>query len=355
MGKRLKEFLHKFFKIFLILILIGIAINILILAVVFINHKNKLNDERGYLTPPGELVEVNGHKMHVLVEGNNEAEQTLVFMHSSGMVDDSVALEPLFNELKDYRLAYVDRSGFGYSESSGLSRDIDTILDETRAALEAAGVPEPYILVPIGTAGLEALYWADKYPEEVTGIIGINMNYPEEYKDVTEEEYCGIFNYLLVKFSAIGGHRFVKSIYPDNSYALYTEKQMLVRKALLSRGYYTSDMYNEDLKTVDNAAKVLAAGWPEKTPMLMIYANPIMEPYINEDESVREEYEEAVADSGKPDFDYVAAYNAERIEYVSKYSNVAVEEMSGPSRLYTYNPEKLAKLMKEYVNAEMLQ
>lgn len=355
MGKKLKNFLHKFFKIFLILILIGIAVNILILVFVFINHKNKLNDERGYLTPPGEMVEVNGHKMHVVVDGDEEAEHTLVFMHSSGIVDDSVALEPLFNELKDYRLAYVDRSGFGYSENSGASRDINTILDETRAALKAAGVPEPYILVPMGTAGLEALYWADKYPEEVTGIIGINMNYPQEYEGVTEEEYCGIFNYLLVKFSSVGGHRFVKSIYPDNSRALYTEKQMLVRRALLSRGYYTEDMYNEDLKTVDNAAEVLAAGWPENTPMLMIYANPIMEPYINEDESVREEYEEAVAESGNADFDYVAAYNADRVSYVSKYANVKVEEMSGPSRLYTYNPKELANLMKEYVGTELLQ
>lgn len=355
MGKKVKEFLHKFFKIFIIMILIGIAINIIIIVFAFINHRNKLNDEKGYLTPPGKLVEVNGHEMHVVVKGNTESKCTLVFLHSSGIVDDSIALEPLFAELKDYRLVYVDRSGYGYSEKSGASRDIDTILDETRTALKEAGVSGPYVLVPSGTAGIEALYWAGKYTDEVSGIIGINMNYPEEYEGVTEEEYCGIFNYILTKFTSVGGHRFVKSIYPDNDYALYTEKQMIVRKALISKGYYTDDMYNEDLKTINNVSKVLAAGWPEETPMLMIYANPIMEPYINQDESVKAEYDEAVSDSGKDDFDYVAAYNEDVIKYMSEHENVNVEEMSGPSRLYTYNPKKLASLIGEYINEKLLQ
>ena len=353
--KKLKEFLHKFFKIFLILIGIGIVINIVIVLALYFNHSNKLNDERGYLTPPGELVEVNGHDMHVLVDGDEDVEITLVFMHSSGIVDDSAALAPLFDELDDYKVCYVDRSGYGYSEVSGSSRDIDNILNETREALKLAGAEAPYILVPAGTAGIEALYWADKYPDEVNGIIGINMNYPEEYESVTQESYCGFFNWALVKFSAIGGHRLVKSIYPENAEGLYTERQLYARKALISKGFYTADMYQEDLAMVDNAAKVRELGWPEDTKMLLIYANPIMEPYFSEDASVREEYEEAVKESGNADFDYEKAYNEDKREYFDGYENVTVKEMSGPSRLYTYNPEKLAEVIKDYINGKMSQ
>lgn len=353
--KRLKEFLHKFFKIFLILMVIGIVINAVILIVSVINHRNKLNDEKGYLTPPGKMVEVNGHEMHVLIDGDESSEVTLVFMHSSGIVDDSVALDPLFNELDEYRLVYVDRSGCGYSENSGSSREIGNMLEETREALRLAGVQAPYVLVPVGTAGIEAVFWADKYPDEVAGIIGVNMNYPEEYKNISKESYCGFFNYLLVKFSSVGGHRFVRSIYPDNEGAMYTEKQMHIRKALISRGFYTDDMYQEDLATVDNAAKVLAMGWPENTKMLLIYANPIMEPYFSEDASVQEDYKEAVKESDNPDFDYVKAYNQGKYEYFAAHENVTVNEMSGPSRLYTYNPKGLAEIIKEYVNDELKQ
>ena len=44
-----------------------------------------------------------------------------------------------------------------------------------------------------------------------------------------QKKHCD-FNYLMVKFAAIGGQRYVKSVYPDNIEAVYTEKQMITRK-----------------------------------------------------------------------------------------------------------------------------
>ena len=49
-------------------------------------------------------------------------------------------------------------------------RDIDTMLSETRMALEKAGIEGPYVLCPHSMSGLEALYWAQKYPEEAVWI-----------------------------------------------------------------------------------------------------------------------------------------------------------------------------------------
>lgn len=75
----------------------------------------------------------------------------------------------------------------------------------------------------------------------------------------------------MVKFAAIGGQRYVKSVYPDNIGAVYTEKQMITRKALISKNFYTQDMYEEDLHAVANAAKVKEAGFPTDIPMLVIF------------------------------------------------------------------------------------
>ena len=182
----------------------------------------------------------------------------------------------------------------------------------------------------------------------------------DDFDGVTEEQYCGFFNYLMVKFAAIGGQRYVKSVYPDNFGAVYTEKQMIVRKALISKNFYTSDMYEEDLQAVHNAAVVKELGWPEQTPMLVILANPLMAPYIEDDSSVREEYEDALkevygtasdASAGDADgVDYVGEYNADKKAYYSQYKNVQIEEMSGPSRLYTYDPDGVAKLIKAYLD-----
>lgn len=94
--------------------------------------------------------------------------------------------------------------------------------------------------------------------------------------------------------------------------------------------------------------------------MLVILANPLMEPYIEDDTSVREEYEGALkevygtetdASAGDADdIDYVGEYNADKKAYYSQYKNVQIEEMSGPSRLYTYDPDNVAKLIKAYLD-----
>ena len=113
-NSKLKKFLHKFFKIFIIFMIGTVVINIVLFLVIFLNHQNKLNKEEGLLVPPGEMVEVNGHDMHVIKTGNEDSQYTLVFLHNSGIVDDSVALIPLFDELKEeFQLIYVDRSGVG--------------------------------------------------------------------------------------------------------------------------------------------------------------------------------------------------------------------------------------------------
>ena len=71
--KTFKGFLHKFFKVILILMIVILVVNVLIITGVYINHNNKLADERGYLQAPGEMVEVDGHKLHTVVTGNLEA------------------------------------------------------------------------------------------------------------------------------------------------------------------------------------------------------------------------------------------------------------------------------------------
>lgn len=348
MDLKLRRFFHKFFKILIIFLIGMLVINLVLFACLYVNHRSKLKQEKAYLTPPGHMVEVNGHDIHVLTAGQESSDMTLVFLHSGKIVDDAVALQPLFAELQDdYGLVYIDRSGFGYSENSGAARDIDTILEETRLALQQSGREAPYVLVAMGTSGVEAVHWANKYPDEVQAIIGISMNYPESFSVITTEEYCGFFDYLMAGFCKIGGMRLIQGIYPSNTFGVYTDTQMRTRNALIARGGYTGDMYNEDLATVDNAAKVAQEGWPEELDMYLLYANPLMEPYISEDTAIQKQYQETLQDN--PDVDYVSVYNEAFREYFKSYENVTVEEMSGPSRLYTYDPKGLAENIRQYL------
>ena len=347
---KLKKFFHNFFRVILIILIAILVLTLLIIGILYYNHRTKLDDERGYLTPPGTFVNVGEHKLHIRMEGKQDAEHTLVFVHGRGVPDEAIALEPLFAELKDeYRMVLVDRAGFGYSDDKVSAKDIASILEEERGALLAAGVKGPYDIVAQGEGGLIALYWAETYPEEVSSIIGVNMLFPEDFEGVTQEKYAGFFYYIMAKGSGIGLHRLMKHLYPVNVGAVYTEKQMAIRKALYSEGFYTEAMYEEDLETIDNAAKVADKGVPEKLPILELLANPLMEPYITDDAQMAEDYAEAKQEAGETDIDFAAELNRERRDFLKNYKNVTVKELSGPARLYTYCPKDVADAIREFL------
>jgi pimeloyl-ACP methyl ester carboxylesterase len=148
--------MHKVFGIFIIILLTLIALPLIAST---INHRNQLRKEAKEYIPPGSMVEVNGKKMHVYSQG--EGELSLIFMSGHGTSNPTLDFMPLWMRLVDeYRIAVVEKSGYGWSETSNSPRDIDTMLEETRKALELSGEKGPYVLFPHSMSGLEALYWA---------------------------------------------------------------------------------------------------------------------------------------------------------------------------------------------------
>ena len=130
-------------------------------------------------TPPlGRLITVSGYNMHIFTEG--EGEKTLVFMSGHGTACPTLDFKPLWSLLTDkFKIAVVEKFGYGWSDITNLPRDLDTILENSRELLKKAGLLPPYILVPHSLSGLEAVYWAQKYPQEVDAIIGLDPSVPD--------------------------------------------------------------------------------------------------------------------------------------------------------------------------------
>lgn len=343
----MKEFLHKIVKIFLILVLITAAITIAVVGVVYFNHQKKLKEEAPLIaTPPGQMVEVDGHQMHVYITGKEDAKHTIVFVHGSNMTDDVIAMRPLFDELKeDYRLVYVDRPGNGYSEAGCKDKSVATLTDETRQAIAKAGVEGSVILFAQTTGGIEATYWAEQYPKEVESIIGLDMYSPKEYESDQGEDKG--FRYMLYLFARVGIIRHIDSAYVTNSYKLYTDKEILTRNALISKTSYFKDTYLEDKTIGDNARATDQERVYGKLPMLLVFANPLKEPYLSTDSSAKADL--AKMQESYPDYNFETLYNEKRLAYFGKYDNVTCVEMAGPSTLYTYDPVGLADQMRKYI------
>lgn len=149
-------------------IIIGIVVVIIAVFIIisYINHKMHLFKEDQLFVPNGQMVEVNGHQVHVYTEG--EGSLTLVFMSGGGTCSPVLDFKSLYSLLSDqYRIVVIEKAGYGFSDVVDVARDIDTILSETRTALAKAEISGPYILCPHSISGIEALYWAQTYPNEV--------------------------------------------------------------------------------------------------------------------------------------------------------------------------------------------
>lgn len=323
---------------------------LLILAAVLVmysRHSKLLKEEAALLKTPGVLVEVDGVQHHIYIEGNESAEQTLVFLHGANQNDNAVAIEPLLDELqKDYKIVYIDREGNGYSAVGKTERTVENMTEETRHCLEKMEVKAPYVLVAENTAGLQAIYWQNAYPDEVTAIVGLNMAYPNQ-KQYVEEQDMDFTSKLMALYCKVGGHRSAYGVYPTDAYEIYSEKQMAVRNALISKGYFNKDACNEVASYAANQAVVSEIGFPREVSVLTIWNNPLMEPFYSSNEMVQQEIGELMKNN--PDKDFVSLYNEENRKYFEDYQNVQFEEMAGPGELYTYNPEALSNAIKDFL------
>ena len=182
--------------------LIELIITITVLLIFVLFHQIMLKIEEPLRAPLGRLVEVDGNNMSVYTEGSGD--KTLVFLSGSETPSPILDFKSLFSLLSDeYRIVVVERFGYGFSDVVDKPRDIDTVLSETRAALAAADIDGPYVLCPHSMSGLEALYWAQQYPEEVEAIIGLDMAVPEAYENFKNNAFMNIATQINAKTGII--------------------------------------------------------------------------------------------------------------------------------------------------------
>lgn len=266
--------MNKFFKISIIIIGVIILLILLLMTISFVNHKIKLKKEDKLFKTTGKLVEVNNHNINVYISGNSNSDTTLVFMSGGGTCSPTLDFKILYSLFEnDYQIAVVEKVGYGFSDISDVDRDIDTILFETRESLNKAGIKNnKYILFPHSMSGIEALYWANKYPDEIKGIIGLDPAVPKSYENMK------INNVLLklTKFGAnIGITRLISSIVDDSSaikYGNLTEEEKELYRVIFYRRTATTSMLNE-IKSIKENAKKLEKIDNTNVPMLFFASN----------------------------------------------------------------------------------
>lgn len=130
------------------------------------------------ITEYGTKIQVGKGKINVYSEGNGD--NTIIMLSGAGVSSPVLEYRPLYRRMSDkYRIAVIEKSGYGLTESTGTARTVENMVNESREALRGADIKPPYILMAHSYSGFEAIYWANTYPDEVIAVISVDMGLPE--------------------------------------------------------------------------------------------------------------------------------------------------------------------------------
>jgi pimeloyl-ACP methyl ester carboxylesterase len=143
--------------------------------------------ERAY-PPPGEMVDVGSHSLHINCVGQGSPTVLL----DGGLGEWSADWVWVQQEVSDTtRVCAYDRAGMGWSELGPEPRDAKQISSELHTLLTKAGIGGPYVLVGHSFGGLYMQTYAARYPEEVAGMALVDSSQPDQfsYQPVTRDSY----------------------------------------------------------------------------------------------------------------------------------------------------------------------
>ena len=209
------------------------------------------------------------HRMNVFTAGD-PAKPKLVFMAGSGTTAPMYDFKILYARLAEsFRIIVIEKFGYGYSDLYEGPCDIDSLVSFQRQALQKAGEEGSYILLPHSMAGLEAIRWKQKYPDEIQAIIGLDMATPLTYAEWSDEEVDQRIRLMkrMRKLNDLG----LLFWYPMNTRGLsYTQIHKL--KALMKRNLMNPRYANEAMAVKANAETV-AHGGNIDGPILMFVSD----------------------------------------------------------------------------------
>ena len=261
----MKKFLKNLGKILLVLLIVLVVL----LGAVFAYNRIMLAKEEPLMQEHiGQYVEVDGHKMNIYTEG--EGKHTLLFLSGSGTAAPVLDFKSLYSLLNnDYKIVVIEKFGYGFSDVAGTERSFETILRQDREALAKAGIEGPFVLCPHSMSGLEAIMWAQDYPDEVEAIVGLDMALPRSYDGFDFEGT--LKTEKIASFARDLG--IVRFYYSDAALpsALSQEEKDLYR-AIACRIAVNDDVINEGFAITDAIKRIDSKPKPD-VPMLMFVSN----------------------------------------------------------------------------------
>lgn len=267
--KKIFKILKVLFSAVILILIVGVAWNGICSRM---EHK-KLDNVYG------KRMEVDGNLMTVEVLNQSTQGEPIVLLPGWGSASPVLEFKPLAEQLsKEYTVITIEPFGYGLSDGTDRVRSIENITEELRECVRQLGYEE-YYLMGHSISGLYSLYWANAYPEEVQGVIGIDPSVP--HMTDKENEPFPISTISINKLTAYAGKamnvtglarllsagRPENAVYADFSYP-YSEEELETFRLLSINCAYNKTVMNEMDCLEENIAALADYKFPEGIPVL---------------------------------------------------------------------------------------
>jgi pimeloyl-ACP methyl ester carboxylesterase len=260
MNKVVKILLRVIFSIF------SIFLAFLLLSTII--NSTLTSFEKTKFKAPGKLVKIDNGYNHIFTEGKSG--KNIILLTGAGTPSPIYDFKPLSNQLKrNFIVTTVEPFGYGWSSTTNKVRSSENIIAELRELLIKANINPPYILVAHSISGIFALYYANKYPEEINGILCLDTTVPEIAKYIGVDTSSNVFSF----FRATGLVRIGLSIFPNYFGYNTSEYSPFDRKMLnMTENWNIGNICisNELLLRKTNCEQLINISFPSNFPTIMI-------------------------------------------------------------------------------------
>lgn len=227
--------------------------------------------ERAGITPYGERIEISGGAVNVY--RNGQPGQPIVLLSGLGTAAPALDFAPLIRELGDYSVTVVEGFGYGYSDMSAAERSNKNISTELHEVLGKLNITQPYALAGHSIAGFYMLDYANRYPAEVSAVIGIDVTVPKATGGPVEVQSGGLSAERLLSITGVVRAALAVApglAEPDGDAHTPEERERI--RLMTSWNFGNQAVSDETARIGNNAADLRGISYPDALPVLAFVA-----------------------------------------------------------------------------------
>jgi pimeloyl-ACP methyl ester carboxylesterase len=244
-------------------ILIGVGVVLTMVVVTATTYQTiATRRDLAVTPPPGRLVDVGGHRLHIWCIGSG-APAVILETGLGGTSADWGFVQPKAAEFT--RVCSYDRAGMGYSDPGPAPRTARRIAHELVELLERGPVDGPFVLVGASVGGFAVRVLASEYPERTAGLVLVDAT-PEDQLDPIP----GLAPFVPL-LSSTGALRVLGVSFGMRPESLAPSVRRFARATQFRAAGYNASA-DEILHVRESAAEVRATRRPLAIPLVVVTA-----------------------------------------------------------------------------------